>query len=401
MATESTDRITLAKTLSLKDLVLFGIISIFGSGGFNLIGHAIGQGGDYWPLALAAASALFLGSSRTYETAFNEFKKNTSESDFLEKIFGTTASYATIASIITFSVFSMATILVLCVRLLLPHAAWLTQSMTAVSLVGLMGLFSLQGIKSNTTLVNISSGILIFILSFLSLLGFGGLAHGVSSIPSVTEVPNPSLTQSFLYFFYILAGFDVLMKFSEETKDPADIPKSFYISNTIAIVFVLGLSLAVVNFTDLKKVKPLERAIGFMLDTISGADVKGYFSVIAVFFMIITMFVTFLATTRYIFSLGEKYEGLKCMTRLNENKVPTMPIIATTAVVGATVLINHFGILVSIADLALGSFLFLVAAAATKFKYDKGEIPVIEGLTATTFLGVFGATALNNIPFIF
>jgi hypothetical protein len=395
-----TDRKNLAKTLSLKDLVLFGIISIFGSGGFNLIGHALAQGGDYWPVALAGAAALFLGSSKTYEEAFNEFKKNTSESDFLEKVFGTTASYATMVSIITFSVFSMATILVLCVRLILPNAAWLTQSLTAVCLILSMGFFSLQGIQSNTTLVNISSGILIFILSSLSLLGFGGLVNGVSSVPSVTEVPNPSLTQSFLYFFYILAGFDVLMKFSEETKDPTDVPKSFYISNTIAIIFVLGLSLAVVNFTDLTKVKPLERAIGFMLNNISGANIKGYFSVIAVFFMIITMFVTFLATTRYIFSLGEKYD-VKLLTMLNDNKVPTVPIIATTAVVSATVLINHFGILVSIADLALGSFLFLVAAAATKSKYDNGEIPLVEGLTATGFLGVFAATALNNIPFIF
>lgn len=395
------DTKSLDKTLSLKDLVLFGVISIFGSGGFNLIGHAIGQGGDYWPLALAGASALFMGSSKTYEEAFNEFKKNTSESDFLEKYVGTSASYATMISILGFSVFSMATILVLCVRLILPDAAWLTQSFTAVALVTLMGLFSLQGMKANTTLVNVSSGILVFILSTFSLIGFGSLSQGVSSIPTVTDVGQGSLVQSFLYFFYILAGFDVLMKFSEETKEPSDVPKSFYISNSIAIVFVLGLSLAVVNFTDLRKVKPLERAIGFMLNNVTGANIKGYFSVIAVFFMIITMFVTFLATTRYIYSLGEKYEGLKFMTVLNENKVPTVPIIATTAVVGATVLINHFGTLVSIADLALGGFLFLVAAAATKAKYEKGEIPLVEGLTATGFIGVFTATALNNIPFIF
>ena len=390
----------LAKTLSLKDLVLFGVISIFGSGGFNLIGHALAQGGDSWPVALGAAAMLFLGSSRTYEEAFNEFKSNTSESDFLEKYFGTTASYATMASIIIFSIFSMATILVLCVRLILPDAAWLTQSLTAVSLVTVMGLFSLQGLKANTTLVNISSGVLVFILSAFSLIGFGGLSQGVSSIPTVESVPDPSLVQSFLYFFYILAGFDVLMKFSEETKDSSDVPKSFYISNIIAIFFVVGLSLAVVNFTDLKKVKPPERAIGFMLNNVSGANIKPLFSVIAVFFMIITMFVAFLATTRYIFSLGEKY-NLPMLTKLNENKVPTVPIMATTAVVGATVLINHFGTLVSIADLALGGFLFLVAAAATKSKYDKGEIPIIEGLTATGFVGVFTATALNNIPFIF
>jgi hypothetical protein len=395
------DMKSLDKTLSLKDLVLFGVISIFGSGGFNLIAHALVNGGDYWPLALAGAAALFLGSSRTYEQAFNEFKKNTSESDFLEKYIGTSASYATIASILVFSVFSMATILVLCVRILIPDAAWLTQSFTAVSLVTLMGLFSLQGIDANKNIVNISSGVLVFILSCISLVGLGGSFQGISHVPNVPEITNPSLIQSFLYYFYLIAGFDVLMKFSEETKDPTDVPKSFYISNILGITFILGLSLAVVNFTDLKKVKPLERAVGFMLNNITGTNIKGYFSVMAVFFMIITMFVTFLATTRYIFSLGEKYEGIKFMTVLNEHKVPTIPIIATTAVVGVTVLINHFNTLVSIADLALGGFLFLVAAAATKAKYEKGETPIVEGLTAAGFVGVFTATALNNMPFIF
>lgn len=389
----------LDKTLSLRDLILFGVISIFGSGGFNLIGHAIAQGGNYWPLSLGAAAALFLGSSKTYEEAYNEFKTNTSESDFLEKIFGPPVSYITIISILIFNIFSMATILTLCVRLLVPNAHWLIQSTLAVSIVGFMGFFSLKGIKANKEIVNVSSGILVFILSCLSLLGFGGVfQNGIGNVPLVIQ--EQSLTQSFLYFFYILAGFDVLIKFSEETKDPGDIPRSLYISNIIAIIFVSGLSLAVVNFTNLKNVKPLEGAIGYMLNNISGLNVKGYFSVIAVFFMIVTMFVVFLATTRYIFSLGEKYEK-KALTVLNENKVPSLPIIATTAVVSATVFINHFGTLVSIADLALGGFLFLVAAGATKYKYDKGQVPVIEGLTASTFVGVFIATAYKNMPFIF
>lgn len=366
-----------------------------------MIGHAIAQAGNYWPLSLGAAAALFLGSSKTYEQAYNEFKTNTSESDFLEKIFGKSASYLTIASILIFSIFSMATILTLCVRLLIPDAAWLIQSTLAVSIVTFMGFFSLKGINANKDIVNISSGILVFILTSLSLLGFGSVVNGIENVPIIKEIPEGSLTQSFLYFFYILAGFDVLVKFSEETKNPEDIPRAFYISNIIAIIFVTGLTFAVVNFTNLKNVKPLEGAIGYMLNNISGMNIKGYFSVIAVFFMIVTMFVTFLATTRYIFSLGEKYEECKAFTVLNENKVPSLPIIATTAIVSATVFINHFGTLVSIADLALGGFLFLVAAAATKNKYDKGQLPVIEGLTASTFVGVFAATAYKNMPFIF
>jgi len=380
----------LSKNLSLKDLIFFGVISIFGSGGFNLIGHAIAQGGNNWPLALTGAAALFLGSSRTYEEAYKEFKKNTSESDFLEKIFGKEASYLTIASILIFNIFSMATILVLCVRMIVPDFQWLLQSILSISIVVCMGFFSLQGIQANKGFVNVCSSILITLLSGLSLLGFGGIvSKGLPSIPAVSSIPEPSLTQSFLYFFYILAGFDVLMKFSEETKNPDDVPRSFYISNILAVIFVLGLTLSVIIFTDLKK-GHLEQVIGTMLSNLIGRDIKTQFSVIAVFFMIVTMFVTFLATTRYMFSLGKNYEALKNFTHVNEKNAPTIPILVTTAVVSLTILINHFNILITVADIALGGFLFLVASAATKYKFDKGEFPLIEGATAATFLGIFG-----------
>lgn len=381
----------LNKTLTLKDLVLFGVISIFGSGGFNLIGRAITQGGPQWPLALGAAAALFLGSSKTYEEAYLEFKKNTSESDFLEKIFGSNASYATMASILLFNFFSIATILVLCVRMIVPDAPWLSQSVLAISLITFMGIFSLQGIAHNKVFVNFCSSALVVILSAITLLGFAGAAVATQNIKPLPTLPNTSLTQSFLYFFYILAGFDVLMKFSEETKDAEDIPRSFYVSNSIAILFVLGLTFAVITFTDLQKVKPLEHVIGQMLNNVIGYNVKNYFNVLAVFFMIVTMFVTFLATTRYMYSLGDKYKS-EYFTALNKHKAPVVPVALTTLLISAIVLINHVDTLVGFADAALGSFLFLVAAAATVYKYQKGEIPVLEGLTASSFLGVFGAS---------
>jgi amino acid transporter len=386
----------LNKTLTLKDLVLFGVISIFGSGGFNLIGRAITQGGPQWPLALGGAAALFLGSSKTYEEAFREFKKNTSESDFLEKIFGPNASYATMASILLFNFFSIATILVLCVRMIVPDAPWVTQSVFAISLITFMGIFSLQGIAHNKVFVNFCSSALVLILSAITLLGFAGAAVATQNIKPLPTLPNTSLTQSFLYFFYILAGFDVLMKFSEETKDAEDIPRSFYVSNSIAILFVLGLTFAVITFTDLQKVKPLEHVIGQMLNNVTGYNVKNYFNVIAVFFMIVTMFVTFLATTRYMYSLGDKYKS-EYFTALNENKAPVVPVALTTLLISVIVLINHVDILVGFADIALGSFLFLVAAAATVYKYQKGEIPVLEGLTASSFLGVFGASVWKQL----
>jgi hypothetical protein len=56
-----TEETSLKKTLTLTDLIFFGIASIVGSGGFNLIGEAVMKGGDWWPAALAVAAAVLHG----------------------------------------------------------------------------------------------------------------------------------------------------------------------------------------------------------------------------------------------------------------------------------------------------------------------------------------------------
>ena len=48
---------SLTKTLSLYDLTLFGITSILGSGGFNLIGNALTEGGYQSALSTFSKSA--------------------------------------------------------------------------------------------------------------------------------------------------------------------------------------------------------------------------------------------------------------------------------------------------------------------------------------------------------
>lgn len=55
---------SLAKSLNLFDLVGFGVASILGSGGFNLIGDGIRAGGAQFPLALGGVSLLFQGASK-------------------------------------------------------------------------------------------------------------------------------------------------------------------------------------------------------------------------------------------------------------------------------------------------------------------------------------------------
>lgn len=378
----------LHKTLTLQDLVFFGIASIVGSGGFNLIGEAIMKGGNWWPAALGIASAVLMGSARTYEEAFNEFKTNTAESDFVKKIFGENSSIAMSTAIMLWNIISIGTILVICSHMLFPEGTWLGQITFALILLGLMGYFSLKGLDVNKETINIFSAVLILILSGVSFLGISGISKG--GIPAVPTISEKSFTASLLFFYFILAGFDALIKFTEEAKEKSDIPRSFYISNLLSIVLVLGMCLAFVSTVDMRHLKSYENGIGDILQKFLGGNTKTtvvYFSII---YMLVTSFVTFLASTRYLFGLGSQYKILEPLKVLNEAKVPVNAVLFTVVTSALCIVVNHIEYLVRVADFSLSAMLLFVASAATKSVYDKGRMPWVEASTATALAGLAG-----------
>jgi L-asparagine transporter-like permease len=384
---------TLQKTLTLQDLIFFGIASIIGSGGFNLIGEAIVKGGDKWPFALAISSAVLMGSARTYEEAFNEFKTNTAESEFVKKIFGSNLSIATSAAIMLWNILSIGTILVICSHMLFPEGTWLGQITFALILLGLMGYFSLKGMDMNKETINTFSAVLILLLTGVSFLGVVGV--GKNGIPSVPHIQGESFAASLLFFYFILAGFDALIKFTEETKDEKDVPRSFYLSNLIAITIVLGICLAFVSTVDMRNPANYENGIGAILQKFLGGNTKTIAMYFSVIYMIVTTFVAFLATTRYLFSLGGEYKLFESMKVLNEAKVPTNAVLFTVLSAAVCILINHIEYLVRAADLGLSTMLLFVAAAATKSVASKGKMPWIEGSTTIGLAGLAGLSFIR------
>jgi len=378
----------LKKTLTLSDLIFFGIASIIGSGGFNLIGEAVMKGGDWWPASLAIASAVFMGSARTYEEAFDAFKNNTAESDFVKKMFGESSSIATASAVMIWNILSISTILVICSHMLFPTATRFGQVTFSLMLLGLMGYFSLKGIEVDKEIINNFSAALVAILAGVSFIGINGLAkNGIQSVPPIRE---KSFAASMLFFYFILAGFDALIKFTQETKDPEDVPRSFYISNLISIALVLGICLAFVTTVDMWSLRNFDNGIGEILQVFLGGSTKTFVKYFAVIYMIITTFVAFLATTRYIFGLGDVYKSLETFKVVNEEKVPINAVIFTLIASAICIFVNHTENLVRAADFGLSALLLIVAAAATKSVASQGKVPWIEGTTTAALAGFLG-----------
>ena len=373
----------LKQTLTLTDLTLFGVATIIGSGGFNLIGHGVRSGGSWWPMAATMAATLVMGSAWTYASAFERFKTNTSESDIISTALGVDAENIGSLAILVYSIASIVVILVICSQLLLPTGTWVMQTGLTIGILVAMTAVAFFGIDVDKAIISTMTWGIIGTL--LVACGFG-LTHGpVPTLP----VPTPkNFLHSLWMFFFVFIGFDSLMKFTEETKDPADIPTAFYLSNGISVLLLFGVATAIatwIRLTPQNEVMAIESLFALFV----GSWFRTPFTWIIIAFLLITAFVVFLSTSRYLFGLGEK-GGILAPFATTEDNVPWVSILSVFGAGAGVAMINNVDILVMITDFGFSIIGGLVATAACVADWRDGLVgsAIVDGGVAAGFVAM-------------
>ena len=375
----------LNRTLKLTDLTLFGVASIMGSGGFNLIGEGVRHGGSLWPVALGISAVLLMGSAYSYAGAFSRFKTNTAESDMVRSVFGPWGEGVGSAAILTYNLVSVVVILVFCSKMILPTSSWCSQVTLTISMLASMAGLALLGIDLNKGLIDILTWLLIGILAIGSVMGLLSFNELKSR---VTE--SGGFMTSLWLFFFVLVGFDAIMKFAEETKDERDIPMAFYLSNTVSIVMTVGIALAISVLVPNMSVSKEKNAIGWLFAAFVGNWVVEPFKWLVLVFLLLTTFVVFLATTRYLYGLSDSFK------EVNANKAPWISIMSVFGLGSVVSLLNNTERLVMITDLGFAVIAALVAGSVAVADWRDGDTlgTTINGSTGLGFLGLLASAAV-------
>ena len=380
----------LNRTLTLTDLTLFGVASIMGSGGFNLIGTGVRQGGAMWPWALGISAVLLMGSAFTYTGAYERFKKNTSETDILQSVFGPLVEGGGSGLIVVYNIVTVIVILVFCSKMMLPAGSWPSQVALTLGMLGGMSGFALLGIDLNRDVINGMTWALIGVLSAaVALGGYGAATHGIPALPMPS---HDGFMKSLWMFFFVLVGFNTIMKFSEETKVESDIPKSFYLSNAVSIFLTIGVAVAMTVWLPGLAVNQETIAFELLFAKFLGRGILEPFKWIVLAFLLLTTFVVFLATTRYLYSM----DWLPVMKEVNAAKAPWAAIASVFGGGSLLALINNTETLVMITDLGFAVIATLVAGAVSVADWRDGnlESSVISGATGAGFMGLIASAFL-------
>ena len=381
----------LYKTLSLTDLIFFGIINILGSGAANLVGHSVVAAGNTLPLQIGGALALLLGSSKTYAEAAEKYKTNDAENKLIAEEMGNTGKVLSSLVIILFNIVSTSVSLIFITRLLFPEANAAFSIMFAIQIAILLIAIGLFGIEVNKTIIT-SIGTLC--VGTIGLLGTAGVYRWFSGghMQNLTTAVGSSFdpARAFLYIFFILAGFDVLIKFTEETVDEKDVPKSFYISNSLAAILLAGLCFAFIMYVPLRGTRQIDNVFACITKNIFGSTEASIITYFAAAFLCISNLVNYIGTTRYVYS-NLKDTSLEGWRSLNSAGAPWKILLGCGVAIIGFIFVNNIDKLVAAADLFLVGTLAAVSWSATRSKLrEGGKYPWIESLTTLGLFGVGG-----------
>jgi len=365
-----------------------------GSGGFNLIGAGVRHGGVLWPWALGISAVLMMGSAFTYASAFDRFKKNTSESDMIRSVLGPVAEGVGATAILVYNIVSVAVILVFCSKLLMPTGSWSCQVALTLFFLSCMTGIALLGIDVNKEMIDVTSWALIGILVAAVGLGCYGLA--TQTVPTLAVPSHANFMSSLWMFFFVLVGFDAVMKFAEETTEEADIPTAFYLSNFVSIALTAGVAIAMAIWLPRLVGSQDSSALGLLFSKFLGGWIMEPFKWAIAVFLLLTTFVVFLSTTRYLYGLGEKSKELGVLTEVNAAKAPWVSIGAVFGAGSLLALLNNTELLVMITDLGFAVIAALVAGSVTIADWREGKVgtAAVSGATTAGFAGLIASAFL-------
>ncbi len=382
----------LLKSLTLPDLLFFGIANILGSGAANLAGHAVFASGSAWPFQIAGVTGLLLGSSKTYTVAHEKYHTNDAESKLISDEIGGMGQKLASLMIALFNIVTVAVGLVFITRIINPTASYAFSIMLAIQLAILIIAVGLYGIELNKTFINTVTALCIGVIAVFS--GFAitqwlGGTH-IQNVNVATEHSTDPI-RAFLYIFFIMAGFDILIKFTEETEDDKNISRGMYGSNILSSLMLLGLCFAYVIFVPMRGLRHIDNSFAAIAKGIFGDGEAEIMKWIVIGFVMISSLVNYVGLSRYVYSdlKDTVFEGWR---ELNAQQAPWKILLALGAVLIGFIVVNNIDKLVSLADICLVIVLSMVSWSAARTKLKAGEKPWIESLTT---LGLFGVGGLS------
>jgi len=349
----------LKKSLTLLDLVFFGLGNVTGAGVFVLITKTILYSGKYVLPLFILVTIISCIMGLVYLEIFHRYKSPICEYLVVKETLGDHYSHMLIYVIYFFVVFSALTIIISLSKYIgtIPYFYFLnnyfSQISISIGLIILMSFINYCGIETSKLVGNtIAIGLLLFLCGII----FSSTKYfSIDKIIQGPVVPFDSIVLSAIIGFFLFNGFDAIVKISTEVIDEDNVFYGLIITLLISSVIYILIIISCLSVMGFKNTVHCESPLTKMYELLYNPRV-GFLAYIAgLIIMFNTAFLSALTATRFMYSCANENHIMfsEFWKTLNSNKVPSNAIIVTALIAILFSLFNNEVILAIFTNFSL------------------------------------------------
>ena len=390
----------LKKSLTLADLIFFGLGNVTGAGIFVILTKTLLYGGKFTLPIFIVVTLISIVMGLCYLEIYARYKSPITEYLAIKDTFGETFGQIMIYTIYLFTVFSCVTILIALSKyigtldLFSFFNNYYCQVGLSITMILLMSFINYCGIETSKLVGNvIAVGLLIFLfgLIFSSLKFFD-----LKKITSGPKVKWDSIVLSTIIAFFLFNGYDSIIKISGEVINEKDTATGLYATlglTSIIYILIIISCLCVLGFSKtVKTFSPLTKMYEILYNPVVGfiAYIFGFI------IMFNTGFLSALTASRFIYGCGKekKVAFSDFWTKLSENKSPTNSIIVTMIISILFALFNNEVILSVFTNCSLFVILISICICVLAIRWKERNDPSKQ--KANNYI----MGNINNIPIV-
>jgi APA family basic amino acid/polyamine antiporter len=365
--------VPLRRVLGLFEVTLSGVGIILGAGIYVLIGQAAGLCGNAVWLAFAGAAVMALLTGLSYAELSSMFPRAGAEYDYVRNAFSARAAFVIGWLVFLSGVLAAATVALgfggyfeaLTGVPLLVSAFLLLLALTVVLALGIRETVSIAVISA----IIEAAGLLIVIaigLPYLGTVSYWELPQGVPGLFAATAL-----------IFFAFQGFESMVKFSEETKNPeSTIPKALILALIICLILYILVALSAVSVAGWQS---LAASGAPFVDIVSGTMGPGgavMISLIALFATANTVLMSLYASSRLLFGMAGSSPLLAGFAWVHPGRqTPWVAILLCGALSAGLIFTGDIAFIANVTNFTLFVTFIGINGAVIALRYHSPETP--------------------------
>ncbi len=374
----------LQRSLTLPQLIFYGVGTIIGAGVYSVIGVTAGEAGNGLWISFAFASIAAMITALSYAELTSAFPKAGAEYQFIKAAIPKWRLIAFMAGFLI-SLNAAAT----CAAVSLAFAGYLNVFITipvflaAFALLALCTIINIIGIRQSTW-VSIAL-ICIEVAGLIAVIWFG-FSHGDVSRP-FTDI-NSSFVSSGVFsatalVFFIYIGFEDIANLTEEAHNPTkNIPRALILSVIITSIIYILVAISVIAILPSDELAKSSSPLVAVADTV-GSTAGKFIGIAALFATASTALITLISISRMLFGMARDGDMPKILSNLlPKRKTPWVAALALFIAAILLLLLGEVKIAASISSLLILIVFIAVQSSVIILRYKK---PLIKRPFKTPF----------------